>query len=98
MAISRRFLNQTHTLHELCQMAVIDNSSFDRVAVSSRYRPKTDYRILSLKKTILFDCKTGVILDVRCSTNKLPGTRISEQVLKRNLNTLNVIAANIGHD
>ena len=98
MAICRRLLNQTHTLHELGQVAAIDASSFDRVAASSRYQRETDYRVLSLKTTILVDCKTGVILDVHCSTNKPHDAPIGEQVLKRNLDKLNVIAADKGYD
>lgn len=98
MAICRRLLNQTHTLHELGQVAAIDASSFDRIAASSRYRRETDYRILSLKTTLLVDCQTGVILDVHCSTNKPHDAPIGEQVLKRNLDKLDVIAADKGYD
>jgi IS5 family transposase len=85
MAICRRVLQQTAALHELGEVAASDASSFDRIAASSRYTQQTDYRIQSLKTTLLVDCSTGVILDIHCSTNKPHDVPIGEQVLKRNL-------------
>jgi IS5 family transposase len=98
MAICRRLLQQTTTLHEFGEVAAIDTSSFDRIAASSRYTRKTDYRIQSLKTTLLVDCSTGVILDIHCSTNKPHEVPISEQVLKRNMERLSVVAADKGYD
>jgi len=91
-------LQQTTTLHEFGEVAAIDTSSFDRITASSRYTRKTDYRIKSLKTTLLVDCSTGVILDIHCSTNKLHEVPIGEQVLKRNMERLSVVAADKGYD
>jgi IS5 family transposase len=98
MALCRRLLNQTTTFHELGEVAAIDASGFDRIAASSRYTRKTDYRIQSLKTTLLVDCSSGAILDVHCSTNKPHDVPIGEQVLKRNLDRLSVVAADKGYD
>jgi IS5 family transposase len=98
MAICRRLLQQTTTLHELGDVAAIDASSFDRIAASSRYTRKTDYRIQSLKTTLLVDCSSGAILDVHCSVNKPHDVPIGEQVLKRNIDNLSVVAADKGYD
>lgn len=98
MAIARRLLQQSTTLHDCGDIAAIDASSFDRIAASSRYQRQTDYRILSLKTTLLIDCDTGVILDVHCSTNKPHDVPIGEQVLKRNLDKISVLTADKGYD
>ena len=98
MAICRRLLKQTKTLHELGEVPAIDTSSFDRIAASSRYTQQTDYRIQSLKTTLLMDCSIGVILDIHCSTNKPHDVPIGKQVLKRNMDKLTVVAADKGYD
>jgi len=96
--LCRRLLDQTTNLHDLGDVAAIDASSFDRIAASSRYTAETDYRILSLKTTLLVDCETGAILDVHCSTNKPHDTRIGEQIFKRNCDKMNVLTADKGYD
>lgn len=98
MAIFRRLLQQTTTVHELGDVAAIDASSFDRVAASRRYATRTDYRFRSLKTTILVDCSTGAILDVHCATTKPHDTKIGWQVLKRNLDRISTITADKGYD
>jgi IS5 family transposase len=98
MALCRRLLNQTTTFHELGKVAAIDASGFDRIAASSRYTQKTDYRIQSLKTTLLVDCSSGAILDIHCSANKPHDVPIGEQVLKRNLDKLSIVAADKGYD
>jgi IS5 family transposase len=98
MAICRRLLQRTTTLHELGDVAAIDASSFDRVAASRRYATRTDYRFRSLKTTILVDCSTGAILDVHCATTKQHDTKIGWQVLKRNLGRISTITADKGYD
>lgn len=98
MAICRRLLQQTTTLHKLGDVAAIDASGFDRIAASSRYTRKTNYRILSLKTTLLIDCETGVILDIHCSANKPHDVPTGEQVLKRNLDRFSIVAADKGYD
>jgi IS5 family transposase len=79
-------------------VAAIDASGFDRIAASSRYTRKADYCIQSLKTTLLVDCSSGAILDIHCSTNKPHDIPIGEQVLKRNLDKLSVVAADKGYD
>lgn len=67
---------------------LVGNRVFE-FAISVR---ETDYRIHSLKTTLLVDCKTGVIFHVHCSTNKPHDAPTGEQALKRNLDKLDVIA------
>lgn len=98
MALCRRLLQQSLTLHELGDVTAIDASGFDRIAASSRYRRETDYCILSMKTTLLVDCQSGAIMDIHCSTNKPHDMKIGEQVLTRNLDRLTVIAADKGYD
>lgn len=98
MALCRRLLQRSTTLHDLGDVAAIDASGFDRIAASSRYRRKLDYCIISMKTTLLIDCQTGAILDIHCSTNKPHDTKIGEQVLKRNLDRISVLTADKGYD
>jgi len=98
MAICRRLLQRTVSLHDLGSITAIDASGFDRVATNSRYARKTNYSIRSLKTTLLVDCKSSAILDVHCAAGKPSDHPIGEQVLKRNLERIGVVTADKGYD
>jgi len=84
-------------LHELGEVQAIDVIGFDRRAASRRYAKRTNYTVNAVETTILVDCETSAILDIHCSMKQLHDTQICEQVLKRNLDRLEVIIADKGY-
>jgi IS5 family transposase len=52
----------------------------------------------AVKTTMLIDCKTGVILDIHCSMKQPHDSEIGWQLVKRNLDKLNILTADKGYD
>lgn len=97
MAVCRALLQRTLSLFDLGDVAAIDATGFDRVAASRRYARRTGYRFLAMKTTLV-DCRTGAVLDVHCTTSRPHDTKSGRQVLKRNLDRLEILTADKGYD
>ncbi|MFB6282703.1 MAG: IS5 family transposase [Halobacteria archaeon] len=73
-------------------------SGFDRVRFSNKYRKRTGYKFKALKISLLVDCKTNQILDLSISTKQPHDTKVAENLLKYNLEKINILTADKGYD
>lgn len=64
------------TLQELGDVTAIDASSIDPIATRRRYARRTGYRFQVLKTTLLVDCLSGMIPDLRCAASRPYDTQI----------------------
>jgi IS5 family transposase len=94
----RVLLRLSADLHEPGEVQAIDATGFDRRAASRRYARRTNYTFRAVKTTVLVDCDTSTILDIHCSMKRPHDTQIGEQLLKRNLDRLEIITADKGYD
>jgi IS5 family transposase len=76
----------------------IDSTGFDRDRASRHYCQRANYRVRSLKVTILVDVDTLHVVDVHCTTTKKHDTKIGEQVIKRNVKKLLSVSGDKGYD
>ena len=98
MAIWRVLLRLSAQLHEPSGHAAIDSTFFDRENASRHYCRRTNYRVQTLKTTVLVDTASQAVLDVHCTTGKRHDTRIGAQVALRNAGDLCSLAADKGYD
>ena len=98
MPIWRVLLRLSAELHELGEIQAIDATGMDRISASQHYAKRTNYTFKAVKTTALIDCETGVILDIHCSMKQPHDSQIGWQVLKRNLDNVNVLTADKGYD
>ena len=59
---------------------------------------RVGYNFDDIKTTALVDCDSTAILDVHCSMKQPHDTQIGRQVLTRNLQRLDTVAADKGYD
>jgi IS5 family transposase len=93
MRLWRVLLRLSAELHETGEIQAIDATGMDRVAASQHYAKRTNYTFKAVKTTVLIDCKTGAILDIHCSMKQPHDSRIGWQMIKRDLDKLNILTA-----
>ncbi len=98
MAVWRTLLRLSADLHETGDVQAIDATVFDRHSASRHYANRTDYIFRSIKTTALVDCKTSTVMDIHCSMKQPHDTQVGWQVLTQNLDQLQTITADKGHD
>ncbi len=98
IAIWRTLLRLSATLHDTGDVQATDATAFDRHSASRHYANPTEYTFRSVKTTALVDCETSTVLDIHCSMKQPHDTHVGWQVLTRNLNQLQTIAADKGYD
>jgi len=98
MAVWRALLRLSTELLETGEVQAIDATGFDRHGASQHYATRTGYTFKAVKTTALVDCDTGLILDIHCSMTHPHDTQIGEQVLKRNLDRVEILTADKGYD
>ena len=98
MRIWRVLLRLSAELHNLGDVQAIDATGMDRIAASQHYAKRTNYTFEAVKTTLLSDCKTGAILDIHCSMKQPHDSKIGWQMVKRNLDKLNILTADKGYD
>jgi len=94
----RVLLRHSAQLHAPSGHAAIDATFFDRENASKHYCRRTNYRVQTLKTTMLVDTETQAILDVHCTTGKRHDTRLGWQVARRNAGDLTSLVADKGYD
>jgi len=94
----REILDGSVELYDLGDVQAIDATGVDRIQASQNYAKRTDYTLSAVKATLLVDCETSAILDIHCSMKQPHDTQVGWQVLVRNLNALNTVAADKGYD
>ncbi|WP_458191239.1 transposase, partial [Haladaptatus sp. NG-WS-4] len=77
--------------------AAIDASGFQRDQTSHHYRTRAGYSFQSLKTTVLIDVNSLAIRDVHFTTRKSWDGHIGMQVLRRNAEDLQVVAADANY-
>ena len=70
MEIWRVLLRLSAQLHDVADHAAMDATFFDRETASKHYCRRTNYRVQTLKTTVLVDTKTQGVLNVHCTTEK----------------------------
>ena len=98
MKVWRVLLRLSLELHNSSGHAAIDATFFDRENTSKHYCRWTNYRVQTLKATVLVDTETHAILDVHCTTEKTHDTQLGWQVACRNAGDLHSLAADKGYD
>lgn len=98
MPLWRRLLGLSAELYETGETQVIDANGMDRIAASQQYAKRANYMFRTVKTTDLIDCKTGVILYIRCSMKQPHDTQIAWQLLIRNLDKLSVLTPDKGYE
>ena len=98
MPIWRAFLRLSAELHNTGEIQAIDATGMDRVAASQHYAKRTNYTFRAVKTTALIDCETGAILDIHCSMKQPHDSQIAWQMVKRNLDKLDILTADKGYD
>jgi IS5 family transposase len=76
----------------------IDASGFERAHASAHYTKRTNLTIQQLKTTLLVDTATNAVLDIHATTTRKHGTQIAPQVVKRNVESITVLAGDKGYD
>ena len=76
----------------------IDASGFERAHASAHYTKRTNLTIQQLKTTLLVDTATNAVLDIHVTTTRKHDTQIAPQVLKRNAESIGVLAGDKGYD
>jgi len=76
----------------------IDASGFERAHASAHYTKRTNLTIQQLKTTLLVDTATNGVLDIHATTTRKHGTQIAPQVVKRNVESITVLAGDKGYD
>jgi len=94
----RALLESSVDLYELGDIQAIDATGVDRVQASQHYAKRTNYTFEAVKTTLLIDCETSSILDIHCSMKQPHDTQVGWQVLVRNLDVLDTVAADKGYD
>jgi IS5 family transposase len=94
----RAMLDYSVETYDLGEVQAIDATGVDRIQASQHYAERTDYTFEAVKASVLVDCETSAILDIHCSTKQPHDTQVGWQVLVRNLDKLNVVAADKGYD
>ena len=94
----RAMLECSVEMYDLGEVQAIDATGVDRVQASQHYAKRTDYMFEAVKTTLLVDCETSSILDIHCSMKQPHDTQVGWQVLTRNLDALNTVAADKGYD
>ena len=98
MRIWRVLLRLSAELHDLGDVRAIDATGMDRITASQHYAKRTNYTFEAVKTTLLSDCKPGAILDIHCSMKQPHDSKIGWQMVKRNLDKLNILTADKGYD
>jgi len=76
----------------------IDASGFEQAHASTHYTKRTNLTIQQLKTTLLVDTATNAVLDVHVTTTRKHDTQIAPQVVKRNVQSIAVLAGDKGYD
>jgi len=74
MKIRRVLLRLLAQLHDLSGRADIVATLFDRENARKHYCRRTNYRVQTLKTTVLVDTCSQAVLDAHCTTEKLHDT------------------------
>ena len=98
MRIWRVLLWLSAELHDLGDVQAIDVTGMDRIAAGRHYAKRTNYTFEAVKMTLLSDRKTGAILDIHRSMKQPHDPKIGWQMVKRNLDKLNILTADKGYD
>jgi len=98
MAVWRALLRHSSDLVKPGEEHPIDATGFDRQGASRYYANRTNYRFKAVKTTALVDCEKSLILDIHCSMRKPHDTQIGLQVLERNHDRVEILAADKGCD
>jgi IS5 family transposase len=93
-----RLLLRLSSSDENERRVAIDSTGFDRDRASHHYCQRANYRVRSLKVTVLVDVETLHVVDVHCTTTKKHDTQIGEQVIKRNADDLLSLSGDKGYD
>ena len=96
MRIWRVLLRLSAELHDFGDVQAIDATGMDRIAASQHYAKRTNYTFEAVKTTLLTDCETGAILDIYCSMKQSHDSKIGWQMVKRNLDKLNIRLCSFG--
>ena len=76
----------------------IDASGFERAHASAHYTKRTNLTIQQLKTTLLVDTGTKAVIDIHITTTRKHDTQIAPQVVKRNAESITVMAGDKGYD
>jgi IS5 family transposase len=98
MAVWGVLLRLSAALHDNGEVQAIDSTSLAQRSSSYNYAKRVPDTFESVKITVLVDCDSGAVIDVHCSMNYPHDTQIGWQVLRRNLDQLNTVAADKGFD
>lgn len=98
LAVWQVLLRLSASLHEFGEIQTIDSTSFAYRSSSRNYAKRVEDTFESVKITPPVDCDSGAILDVHRSMNLPHDTQIGWQVLIRNLEQLETVAADKGFD
>jgi hypothetical protein len=78
-------------LDDLDDIQAIDATGMDRIDASQHYAKRANYTFEAVKMMLLSDCKTASILDIHCSMKQPHDSKIGWQMVKRNLDKLNIL-------
>jgi len=98
MAVWRALLRHSADLVQPGEVHAIDATGFDRQGASRHYANRTNYQFKAVKTTALVDCENSLILDIHCSMRQPHDTQIGPQVLERNADQVEILAADKGYD
>jgi len=98
MKFWRVLLRLLAQLHNTVYHAAMYATFFDREAASKHYCRQRNYRVQTLKTTVLVDTQTQAVPDVHCTTEKRHDTQIGWQLALRNAGEIVSLAADKGSD
>jgi IS5 family transposase len=93
MAVWRALLRHSTELVQPGKVHAFDVTGSDREGASRHYANRTNYRFKTVKTTALVDCENSLILDIHCSMRQPHDTQIGPQVLERNADRVEILAA-----
>ncbi|MFC6952861.1 IS5 family transposase [Halorubellus litoreus] len=98
MAVWRVLLNISLADLPLNGIIGIDASGFERAHASTHYTKRTNLTIQQLKTTLLVDTAINAVLDIHVTTTRKHDTQIAPQVVKRNVDSIEVLIGDKGYD
>jgi IS5 family transposase len=93
MAVWRAVPRHSADLVQPGEVHAIDATVFNRQGAGRHYANRTNYRFKAVKTTALVDCKNSLLLDIHCSMKQPHDTQIGPQVLERNSDQVEILAA-----
>jgi len=93
MWVWRALLRVSAQQHPQSGHVALDSTFFDRGHASAYYRTRSDRSVETLKVTTLTDTESLAVLDVQCYAQWRHDTRTGPQVVRRNADDLQTVAA-----